>query len=595
MENIENRRAELEENITKLRDALGHWQNWELEYSILQQEIESAHSPSAPQILEIGRGLGSKLVNEKELQDLLGKDTTRNANQVVAMISRRIDYVQQNISTVQKQLDAAEKKLAATSILLESDMENEEGLPMMDIVEELDEDGNVISSELMQPGKAAPAIVEALRKTGLKTTERSDQPQATQRKSSSPIAEPKGPTVESVATSSISSSHVTPTSVSLTQESVPASKKSVSFAEDSKLVNQSPLEAHGYNDALSDFTFVKGTNVVEVDQNDNMIATYPIIPQGDTQEEAALRREMLQYGLSEVGSVVAEIDLETPTIEYSDEDGDDFENYDSEEDEEEDEDEYGRSIRREVSDDYRQQMLELEKKLNAKMMENVGPRPDNFPLAEYSNDIRTLIVQKGDNVTEPGVVNGVSSETTTKKKGVRFADNVDVSQAPTASSLQEEPTFNSKKTPKPTMSDTIVERTGPSPQPPSSPPEPPKVSRFKSSRAATAQPNVQILPSPPVPQPQPIPQGPKGRTLADTVTEHGSQSSNPQPPDEFDPVMINREIQVEYHKMRNKMIQQQGGFSPSAEEVESPILEEDIGKTKKVSRFKAAKLKAGEI
>ncbi|KAH7119616.1 Prefoldin subunit-domain-containing protein [Dendryphion nanum] len=544
MENIENRRAELEENITKLRDALGHWQNWELEYSILQQEIESAHSPSAPQILEIGRGLGSKLVNEKELQDLLGKDTTRNANQVVAMISRRIDYVQQNISTVQKQLDAAEKKLAATSILLESDMENEEGLPMMDIVEELDEDGNVISSELMQPGKAAPAIVEALRKTGLKTTERSDQPQATQR---------------------------------------------------NKLVNQSPLEAHGYNDALSDFTFVKGTNVVEVDQNDNMIATYPIIPQGDTQEEAALRREMLQYGLSEVGSVVAEIDLETPTIEYSDEDGDDFENYDSEEDEEEDEDEYGRSIRREVSDDYRQQMLELEKKLNAKMMENVGPRPDNFPLAEYSNDIRTLIVQKGDNVTEPGVVNGVSSETTTKKKGVRFADNVDVSQAPTASSLQEEPTFNSKKTPKPTMSDTIVERTGPSPQPPSSPPEPPKVSRFKSSRAATAQPNVQILPSPPVPQPQPIPQGPKGRTLADTVTEHGSQSSNPQPPDEFDPVMINREIQVEYHKMRNKMIQQQGGFSPSAEEVESPILEEDIGKTKKVSRFKAAKLKAGEI
>lgn len=171
MENIEKRRIELEENISKLRQALGHWQSWELEYSVLQQEIESAASPSPSQMLDMGRKLGSKLVNEKEIQDLLGKDNRRNANQVVDMISRRIDYVQQNITSVEKQLDTAEKQLEAASILLEPDMNNEEGLPLMDIVEELDEEGNVVSSEVTQPGKETPALVDALRRAGINTAE----------------------------------------------------------------------------------------------------------------------------------------------------------------------------------------------------------------------------------------------------------------------------------------------------------------------------------------------------------------------------------------------------------------------------------------
>jgi unconventional prefoldin RPB5 interactor 1 len=68
--------------------------------------------------------------------------------------------------------------------------------------------------------------------------------------------------------------------------------------------------------------------------------------------------------------------------------------------------------------------------------------------------------------------------------------------------------------------------------------------------------------------------------------------SAPHVPDEFDPVVVNREVQTQYHKMRNKMIQQQGGFKPTEEEEDHPLMEEKNGKTKKVSRFRAARLKA---
>jgi unconventional prefoldin RPB5 interactor 1 len=50
------------------------------------------------------------LVTRKEVNELLG---TRSAAQVVNLLDRRIDYVEQNVRTVQKQLEAAENKLAA--------------------------------------------------------------------------------------------------------------------------------------------------------------------------------------------------------------------------------------------------------------------------------------------------------------------------------------------------------------------------------------------------------------------------------------------------------------------------------------------------
>jgi unconventional prefoldin RPB5 interactor 1 len=601
MENVERRRVQLEENVSKLRQALTHWQTWEFEYEMLKEEIQSNHvPPSSSKILEIGREMRGTLVNEKEVQDLLGKEgqPKRSANQVTDIISRRIDYVQQNIATAEKQLDAAEKKLAGASMLLEPDTENEEGLPLMDIQEELDENGNVVSSSVFNPGKSAPEIVEALRKAGVQKAEmdKSTGLTAASDESSSNV-KPSASARGTVATNPVIGSPPSEPSSSAPQSSL--SKKSVSFSEDTKpdpaARQLSKLEATGYNDDLADYNWTSGTKVIEVDEDDNEIASYPVIPQGESAEDAELRRQMLQYGLSEVGQVVAEMNLDQRDQEYSDED-DDMGDYDDEDDsdESETEDKYGRSLSRGVSDDYKQQMMDLEKKLNARMLENVGPRPDAHPLAEYSDDVRTIQVRKDDEFQEP-IVASADAPAAVKptKKGVRFADSLDVSPAPQPIKDPLE-TGKQATTSTSTLSDTIVERTGASSKPSTTTPsKPAKVSRFKSARTGSTQPVFKPLPSPQVPEPQPFPEGPKGRTLANTIVEHDHSFSEVPPPDEFDSAIINREVQQQYHKMRNSMIQQQGGFAATQEDEEKgPIMEEENGKSKKVSRFKAARLKA---
>ncbi|KAF2193020.1 hypothetical protein K469DRAFT_715047 [Zopfia rhizophila CBS 207.26] len=592
---LERHRVRLEENVAKIRQALKHWKTWELEYEMLKEEIQLKQDPNSFEMLEIGRSLGGDLVNEKEVEELLGRDrlTKRNATQVAEMISRRVDYVQQNITTVEKQLQAAEKKLAAATALLEPALEDEEGLPLTDIHEELDDDGNVISSTLSQPGKAAPEIVGALQKAGLTDPGRDitgDSSSADGEPFSSSNALP-GAEMKIVAEDATNGSSAPNDAI----EKATSSKKLVSFTDDTKqdpsMSKTSGLTATGYNEALADYTFNRGNKVIEVDDYEEEIASYPVIPQDESPEDSALRREMLQYGLSEVGQVVAEIDLEGRDDDYSDEGMDDDEEYDSDEDED---DEYGRSTRPVLTEEYKRQMMELEEKLNAQMLENLGPRPDTHPLAEYADDVRKLMVQKDETESEPMNKSGPThGKLESKKKGVRFADNLDISPA-----LQPVQDNDRSRQPAatsiPTMSETIVERTGPTPQPPSAvPPKSAKVSRFKSSRATFAQPasNGSSSQTDLTSHSSSMPQGPPGRTLATSVVEHAPDSSNTEAPDELDPALLNREVQVEYHKMRNRIIQKQGGFT-SKEDDEEPLMEEKDGKVKKVSRFRAARLKA---
>jgi unconventional prefoldin RPB5 interactor 1 len=600
MEGLEKRRLQLEENTTKLRAALKQWRTWEWEYETLKEEISNARDPSPSQMLEMGRSIGNKLVTEKEVQDLLGNGKPRRtANQVADMISKRVDYVQQNIVSVEKQLDAAEKKLAGADVLLRPDVENEEGLPLMDIQEELDADGNVISSEVVQPGKAAPGIVEVLKKSGVRAAELKEEKDVPRQPPSSTTLEPPTETSSEVASAVPSTPQF---SSSPDQPADTRFKKSVSFAEDTKsgvkvdtnpgshaknLCGLEALKATGYNEDLADYNFTSGTKVIELDDDENEIASYPIIPQGESPEDAALRRQMLQYGLSEVGQVVAEMNLEGRDDDYSDDEVDDDYDKDFDSESSEEEDKYGRSTRRELSDEYRREMLELEKRLNAQMLENVGPRPDVHALADHVDDVRTLRVRK-DVIFDESMAS-TQKDSKLAKKGVRFADGLDISPAPQPT---KEPTSATQPSPAPipTMSDMVVERTQPASQPPV-PSKPAKVSRFKSARASSTQPVPTVLPSPPVPVSN-VPQGPQGQTLAKTIIEHDVQSADPRPPDELDPAVINREVQVEYHKLRNKMIQKQGGFKVTEEELDAPLMEEVDGKPRKVSRFRAARLKS---
>ncbi|KAF2123993.1 hypothetical protein P153DRAFT_371296 [Dothidotthia symphoricarpi CBS 119687] len=598
LESIERRRAQLQESVDKLRKALTHWTTWEAEYQMLKEELQSADDLPPSRIREMARDLDLTLVNDKEVEELLGKDlrTKRSANQVVDMISRRIDYVQQSSATIEKQLDTTEKQLAGVDILLDPGVDNEEGLPMMDIEEELDEDGNEIASSVNQTGKSAAEIVEVLRKAGIQKAELENKQDVGQpdREASEPVSTP----VSAVSTLQDAKTTFEP-SGSATQsqpdrvETTPL-KKTVSFADDIKSSSNKKkpqLQTDRYNEDLESLNFRRGTKVIELDEDDNELATYPIIPQDESPEDAELRRQMLQYGLSEVGQVVAELDLDDPVAQYSDDDMDDgFDDYATED--EEDEDQYGRTAKPVLTEDYRKQMLELEKKLNARMLENVGPESDLHPLAEHADDVRTLRVRKDDefdgslDTAKPKTV-----ESSPTKKGVRFADDLDISDPPppSAQAPVEVPPPTLKSTP--TISDTIVERPTTTTQASSVPSNPAKVSRFKSARSGADQ-APRMLPTPPAPEVAPVPSGPAGRTVAESVIEHTASSSEPGAPDDFDPVMIGRQIQADYHKARNKFIQQQGGFKPSQEDMDSPLLEERDGKTKKVSRFMAARLKA---
>ncbi|KAI4614203.1 uncharacterized protein J4E87_009600 [Alternaria ethzedia] len=591
LEEIERRRVQLQQNVDKLRKALSHWTTWEAEYEALKEEIQGASDPSPSQIREMARDLDLTLLDTKEVEELLCKNPPkeRTANQVIDMISRRIDYVRTSSATIEKNLDAAEKKLAGVDVLLEPGMDNEEGEPMMDIEEELDDDGNEVSSSVNQTGKAAAELVEVLRKAGVQKAEL-EKKNAAEAQEASPDAPststpPSHTTPESKAAQSSSENLPAPSSPQLSDpEPV---KKSVSFAEE---VDVEPTPKATPQPAQPDHE-AKFSVDEELTQDDYESLANAIIPDDESVEEAELRRQMLQYGMSEVGQIVAELDLDQPTASYSDEeDDDDYGDYDTEDDEEEDE--YGRSTKPVITEDYRKQMMELEKKLGARMLENVGPESGKPSLEDHIGDIRTMKVKSDDQFDESMASPASTPAADTKeskKKGVRFADDLDISEAPKP---VQEPAGAARLPVRSTttISDTIVERSA-IPAAPIEPPKPAKVSRFKSARAATNTP-PQMLPTPPVPEASPVPSGPAGRTLATTITEHAPLPSEPQAPDEFDPVLLDREIKAEYHKARNRFIQRQGGFKATEEDEESPIVEERDGKTKKVSRFMAARLKA---
>ena len=170
--------------------------------------------------------------------------------------------------------------------------------------------------------------------------------------------------------------------------------------------------------------------------------------------------------MSEVGAVVAELDLEDGS-DFSDDD-EDYDDYDASSTEDE-EDEFGRSTRKVVDDEMRRRMIELEEKLGLRMMQNVGPNPDTVVADKTSvfGDARTKKTRK-----EPEIVK--------EKKGVRFAEKLDIAEASPTTATAEPKTKAPSKSP---IRD-IVERSPSTEEPEAAPIATQKISRFKSARAS---------------------------------------------------------------------------------------------------------------
>lgn len=616
---LERHRQILEENIAKLRKALQHWQTWEAEYEGLKEEILAHPRPNREELAAIGQGYEGELVNSKEISDILGGKSPRTAEQVINILEKRIDYVHQNVETVEKQVQNAENRLAAATIISNPDVRNEDGLPMTEIFEELDEEGNIISSHTTTPGSAAPQLLEALKKAGV-TDLPDDTPAAPDVDASVPESEKKVPSASrkepasNDTTSSIGSDPKATTTPS-SSYSV-SSKKAVRFSEDTE------------SQAESQATFQRSANSYRVEsimneakKLDKAPKEPPIIPTDESPDDAKLRKEMIQYGMSEVGSVVAELDIE----EGSDWSGEDYDM--DETTSTDDEDEFGRSTRSVIDDDLRQRMRELEERLGVTSMHNAGKNPDRYDVVKEGIGRITI---KGDDkpeistaVKEPAQTpEATAPESKSEagsiisgKKSVRFSESLDISPAPQPPEQLPSSSTKSKQKLPPPIAD-IVERKAPTQS--VDEPTPKRQSRFKSARASNilngplATPNS-AQPSPSLPlfpasskasgvtsksiqfapvenESRAVPTGPEGRTLATTIIEHEpSESSAVLEPDELDPHLLHQEVAVEYHRRRNQMIQKQGGFLQK-EESEIVPLEEEEGGPKKLSRFKAARL-----
>ncbi|PYH92887.1 hypothetical protein BO71DRAFT_329023 [Aspergillus ellipticus CBS 707.79] len=593
---LERQRLELEGNISKLQDSLYHWRTWEAEYDGLKDDINELDDDATTEdYLRVGREFGGSLVNEDEVKVIFGEKQgiTRTKQQMVDLITRRIDYVKQNASTMEKRLRTAESELYALDSQEQLPAESTADFPMTEIFEELDENGDVISSKTSTPGGQATDLLEVLKKAGVKDI----------------------PDVAKVDPSASSSSQLAQTT------------ENVSSVDD----NEEHGESFHQEDASTPATLEgkdKENKPATIDPS-TIHGERPVSEIDESPEDAKLRREMLQYSLNEVGSVVAELELDEDGSDFS---VDDAYEFDDDEDEDEEEDEHGRSTGRVLSEDYHRQMRELEEKLNARGMWNAGKDSDSLP-----NDVQQELEQ-------PSTVHVEQATDTTsqpvkekkQKKRVAFADELDIAPAPKPPTQEKKvvPVRESNVT---VLADSIVERTEPSEKEAVPTSAPKKASRFKSARktapveeasASTSQPSskpqaaeprsalrktgassvpssLPLFPAKPAePKPfsqpisdiiekEPVPQGqgPEGQILADKLVEREvSEGPSAAPePDELDAELHKKEIATEFYRVRNRMIQQNGGFVGGEEPETVPIETEDA--PRRVSKFKAARMR----
>ena len=385
----------------------------------------------------------------------------------------------------------------------------------------------LLASNVSEPGQETPQLLETIRKAGVKDlplkAEDQSRPVSSPENNRQALSE-SGANTTRVSSGSSRAKGSNSSRAKASEGKRPRnSKKSVSFTPDTK--TESLLE-HKSKTKIPTVKPVDPASPEDISPMAGTLHRQPVIPANESSEDAALRRQMIEYNMSEVNNIVAEINLddEASDASYSDAGSDDIPD-DSSLDE--DEDKFGRAKRRVLSDDYLAEMRALEQRLNAKAIRNVGP---NVP-PEAS------ILVNG-HETEEQAANGSPEKDTNKKpkppatKAVRFASELDIQSSP--------------------------------PSPTSTPPPPPTTSPLR-----------------PI-QPNRIIERPYSTTTSTAPTE----------PDDFDPALLQQELKTEYYKVRNRMIQRQGGFTDPEEGPEIPLTEAEGG-PKKMSRFKAARLGRG--
>ncbi|KAL4973969.1 Prefoldin subunit-domain-containing protein [Aspergillus desertorum] len=590
IEGLERQRRELESNILQLQQSLYHWRTWEAEYEGLREGISDLdNDATANDFLRVSRKFGGTFVNEDEFRVIIGEKQglQRTRQQIIDVISRRIDYVKDNVRSMEKRLRAAESRMEALDSAQHQPRNPVDDFPMREIIEELDENGEVISSTTTNPADQASSLLELLKKAGVKDIPDLPKRNASASEASSSDSVPRG------------------SSASMAEQAEKAEQEQSGQQQ----VSQEPVSSGITGPSSSASNAVERPAVVEKET--------PVIDVDESPEDAQLRREMLRYGLNEVGAVVAELELDDDASEISIDEEYDSYPYD---DEEEEEDEYGRSIGPVLDEDYHRQMRELEAKLNARGMWNVGKDTASLP-ADVKEDLEHPVKGKIEKTSE---TNGEQVPRAKPKKKVAFADDLDIAPAPKPFAPEIKNAAR-RQFDVPVHSESIIERTKPKEASAAvGAPAPKKTSRFKTVRgtAGTIADASPVLPStsfqrkptslgptpsmplfpakPPEPKPfsQPIsdilekppgPTKPRGKILADTLVERDISEGNataPEP-DELDEELHRKEIATEFHRMRNRMARQNGS---SLDEEQGMVPVEPEEPPKRISKFRASRM-----
>ncbi|KAI1081889.1 Prefoldin subunit-domain-containing protein [Whalleya microplaca] len=628
---LERHRQQLEDNVQKLSKALDHWQQSKEEYDALRTELKSL-SPSASRhdLTRAREEFKGELLDEKELIDIFGRNDSKKPEQIISILTNRIDYVSKNIDTLGKQLETAENKLAAATVISNPDASDEDGLPITEILEELDDDDNVISYSLRTPGNSQPQLLEALEKAGITDIplgHPAPLPEASEiDEGPSPIEDTQSQLIPPKDTESQPPPQPTPASERTDVEPI-SEKKSVKFSEDTKFNEK---------DKQSD-TAKRLEDILRKARDQQSVISEPVIPADESPDDAALREDMLRYNKDtmefEMAPIVAELQLEegstgddTDYGDYDDDDDDEEHRWanvddDNEEpqwandddDDEEDqrgndydddeEDQWGRSTRSLITDEYRREMLELKKRMSKHVFRNGRAAKDGGMV----EGIGRISIQQKENTTPHGdaasapVVKpspGATIPASESKKGVRFAETIDVAEAPAPAPAPEPAPPKPSKQPEVDPLSDVMERTSDVAKPTETP-SAKKPSRFRKERsngapatavgAPTTFQGLPVAPSLPKDHERHAPSGPEGQTLAPSVLEHAPSAAQAREPDELDANLMQQQVAEEYHRMRNRFIHRQGGFM---KEDENPIqpLDEEEGGPRRVSRFKAARL-----
>lgn len=344
-------------------------------------------------------------------------------------------------------------------------------------------------------------------------------------------------------------------------------------------------------------------------------ALSPVVPSGESPEDELLRQQMLKYNMEDVGAVVAEIDLEDGA-DWSDEGDEDYDEVIGDEDGEEendDEDEFGRTKRRVIDDKYRMGMLELDRRLNQKIIQSSGREVQSGNLDKRNIGNEVVYDREDANRSDPSLIAqspfNIESET-------QDLSSFDASQSlRTGQPLPQRVEIFTKQSSKSSQSTKRVSRFKASRKVVSAedtitPPTPP-TSTFKALVASNiverpvpkssppldvTQPDTSVVSSIVVKPPLPIyPAGvaiTESKPYIPSTSREKNSSTIAVEPDGLDAELLQQQVATEYHRMRNRMIQRQGGFLASAEEESSGgvVRLDEGGGGKKVSRFKAARL-----